>query len=192
MTAPFTITVDDAQVQAALSRLIRHVSDLTPIMEDIGRGLGNLTHDAFLNEGPGWPQLQPATVKQRGSAHPILRQSAGGLAASITHGGDRNSAWVGASKIYAAIHQFGGTVEHQARTSTVYFRQNQRTGQVGNRFVKKRKSNFAQDVSIGAYSVTLPPRPFLPMLPSGALTPAAHDEVMDILTRALRAAIGQG
>ena len=49
MTAPFSITVDDAQVHASLARLIRHVSDLTPIMEDIGRGLGNLTHDAFLN-----------------------------------------------------------------------------------------------------------------------------------------------
>ena len=35
-SAPFTITVDDAQVQAGLSRLIRHVSNLTPTMEDIG------------------------------------------------------------------------------------------------------------------------------------------------------------
>ncbi len=106
MTAPFSITVDDAQVHASLARLIRHVSDLTPIMKDIGAALGNLTGDAFQAEGPGWPQLKPSTVKKRGNAHPILQMD-GQLAASITHGGDRNSAWVGASKVYAAVHQFG-------------------------------------------------------------------------------------
>ncbi len=160
MTAPFTITVDDRQVQAGLTKLVRHVADLTPVMEDIGRALGNLTHDAFLNEGPGWPQLKPVTVARRGSAHPILRQSAGGLAASITHGGDRNSAWVGASKIYAAVHQFGNP---------------------NNRMYNRP----------GGSPAPTPPRPYL-TYQDGALTPAAHDEVMDILTRALRAAIGQG
>lgn len=163
MTAPFTITVDDAQVQAALTNLIRHVSDLTPIMEDIGAGLGNLTEDAFQAEGPGWPQLRPATVKKRGSAHPILQQSAGGLAATITHGGDRNSAWVGASKVYAAVQQFG-----------------QKKGASGT-------TRRGAPIPWG----DIPPRPFLPMTAAGELTPAAHDEVMDILTRALRAAIGQ-
>lgn len=191
MTAPFTITIDDREVQAGLSRLIRHMSDLTPVMEDIGAALGNLTEDAFQAEGPGWPQLAPATVKKRGSAHPIL-QVDGQLAASITHGGDRNSAWVGASKVYAAVQQFGGTIEHKERTATLYYRQNQRTGEVGNRFVRRSRSNFAQDVNIGAHSTVIPPRPYLPMTASGELTPAAHDEVMDILTRALRAAIGQG
>lgn len=163
MAAPFSITVDDAQVQAAITRLIRHVSDLTPIMEDIGAGLGNLTEDAFQAEGPGWPQLRPATVKKRGSAHPIL-QVDGQLAASITHGGDRNSAWVGASKVYAAVHQFG-----------------QPKGASGT-------TRRGAPIPWG----DIPPRPFLPMTASGELTPAAHDEVMDILTRALRAAIGQG
>lgn len=163
MTAPITITIDDRQVQASLAQLIRHVSDLTPIMEDIGRGLGNLTHDAFLNEGPGWPQLSPVTVKKRGSAHPILQQSAGGLASGIIHGGDRNSAWVGAGRAfkYAAVHQFGNPQ---------------------NRMYNTPRGNPAP----------IPARPFLPMTASGDLTPAAHDEVMDIITRALRAAIGQG
>lgn len=188
MTAPFTITLDDREFQAGLARLIRHVTDLTPIMQDIGAALGNLTEDAFQAEGPGWPQLAPATVRKRGSAHPIL-QDTGGLAASVTHGGGRDSAWVGVSKKYAAIHQFGGTIEHKARTATLYYRQNQRTGEVGNRFVRRSRSNFAQDVNIGAHSTVIPPRPYLPMTAAGELTPAAHDEVMDILTRALRAAI---
>jgi len=160
MSSPFTITIDDAQVQATLSRLISHVSNLTPIMEDVGRALGNLTEDAFQKEGPGWPQLRPVTVKLRGSAHPILQQSAGGLAASITHGGDRSGAWVGAGKIYAAVHQFGNPA------NKMYNRP-------------------------GGRPAPIPPRPYLPMTPNGELTPYAHAEVMDILTRALRDAIGQ-
>lgn len=166
MTAPITITIDDRQIQASLAQLIRHVSDLTPIMEDIGRAMGNLTHDAFLNEGPGWPQLSPVTVKKRGSAHPILQQSAGGLASGIIHGGDRNSAWVGAGRAfkYAAVHQFG-----------------QPKGASGT-------TRRGAPIPWG----DIPARPYIPMTASGDLTPAAHDEVMDILTRALRAAIGQG
>lgn len=160
MSAPFTITIDDAQVQAALTKLIRHISNLTPTMEDIGAKLGDLTEDAFQAEGPGWPALKPATVKRRGSAHPILQVSAGGLAASITHGGDAASAWVGAGKIYAAVHQFGNPA---------------------NKMYNRPGGNPAP----------IPPRPYLPYR-DGALTPAAQAEVMDILTDALRAAIGQG
>jgi phage virion morphogenesis protein len=102
----FTVTLDDAEVRGALMRALRTLTDMTPVMEDIGRALGNRTEDAFQAEGPGWPALSPVTARLRGSDHPIL-QDTGGLAESITHGGDRNSAWVGASKGYAAVHQFG-------------------------------------------------------------------------------------
>ena len=162
MSAPFTITLDDKQVQAGLAKLARHISDLTPTMENIGRGLADLTHDAFLNEGPGWPQLKPSTVARRGSAHPILTQSAGGLHSGIVHGGDRNSAWVGVGRAfeYAAVHQFGNP---------------------NNRMYNRPGGNPAP----------IPPRPYLPFI-DGALTHVAHEKVMDILTNALRAAIGQG
>jgi hypothetical protein len=58
-TSGFTVTLDDAQVQAALTRLTSRLANMTPIMEDVGRALGNLTEDAFQAEGPGWPQLRP-------------------------------------------------------------------------------------------------------------------------------------
>lgn len=116
MPAAFTITVtvDDAQVRAALTRLARRVANARPAMEDIARALANRTEDAFQAEqspfGPKWPALSPRYVKtkRKGSAHPIL-QLDGLLAASITHGASASEAWVRASKIYAAIHQFGGT-----------------------------------------------------------------------------------
>lgn len=109
----FTVTVDDRAFQAYLSRLTR-AGGLRPVLEDIARALANLTEDAFQAEaspfGPKWPELTPRYVKgkRKGDAHPILQLS-GGLAASITHGATADSAWVGASKEYAAIHQFGGT-----------------------------------------------------------------------------------
>ena len=67
---------------------------------------------------------------------------------------------MGASKVYAAVHQFGNPA---------------------NKMYNRPGGNPAP----------IPPRPYLPFQ-DGDLTPAAHDEVMDILTRALRAAIGQG
>jgi phage virion morphogenesis protein len=118
MTAPFEIQIQHDEVTAALARIGARLGNLTPAMEDIGRALGNLTEDSFQAEaspwGRGWERLSaPYVARPRnqggrgGGAHPIL-QLAGGLAASITHGGDRQSAWVQASKKYAAIHQFGG------------------------------------------------------------------------------------
>jgi phage virion morphogenesis protein len=160
-TSGFTVTLDDAQVQAALTRLTSRLANMTPIMEDVGRALGNLTEDAFQAEGPGWPQLRPATVKRRGSAHPIL-QASGGLAASITHGGDATSAWVGASKKYAAVQQFGQPKGASGRT---------RRG---------------APIPWG----DIPPRPYLPMTPAGDLLPNAQTEVMAILVAALRALTG--
>lgn len=90
------------------------LADPTPLMEDIGRALGNITEDAFQRErspfGDSWERLTERYVrtKRKGNAHPILQRS-GGLAGGITHGGDRRSAHVAAHKKYAAIHQFGGT-----------------------------------------------------------------------------------
>lgn len=118
MAQPFEITVDDAAVHAALARLIGKLAHPAPLMQDIGRALANITEDSFQDErsptGVPWEPLTPAYVlrpRKRGGrdgdAHPILQRD-GGLAASITHGGDDRSAWVGASKLYAAIHQFGG------------------------------------------------------------------------------------
>ena len=56
---------------------------------------------------------------------------------------------------YAAYNEYGATIEILERTQTLYFKR-KRDGSVGNRFVKKGKSDFAQDAS-----VTIPSRPFL-------------------------------
>lgn len=60
----------------------------------------------------------------------------------------------------AAVQEFGGSMNIPERTQDLNFKQNERTGQVGNRFVKADKANFAQMVTIPAHTVTVPPRPF--------------------------------
>jgi len=72
-----TVTIDDAEVRAALGQLVAQLAHMTPVMEDLGRALGNLTEDAFQAQGPGWPALRPVTVKRRGNAGPILQVSGG-------------------------------------------------------------------------------------------------------------------
>ncbi|CAI1170809.1 MAG: hypothetical protein ACTINL_04500 [Serratia proteamaculans] len=59
----------------------------------------------------------------------------------------------------AAQNEYGGLVYQPARTQTLEFKQN-KVGEVGNRFVKKGKGNFVQDVVIPARAFYIPPRPF--------------------------------
>jgi hypothetical protein len=50
----FTITIDDAEVLVAQGQLATRLAHMTPVIEDIGRALGNLIEDAFQAE-PGSP-----------------------------------------------------------------------------------------------------------------------------------------
>lgn len=60
----------------------------------------------------------------------------------------------------AAIQEFGATITIPAHEKELYFKKG-KDGSVGNKFVKKSKSNFAQTASVGEYTVFIPPRPFM-------------------------------
>ncbi|KPA87292.1 hypothetical protein PF66_06202 [Pseudomonas asplenii] len=60
----------------------------------------------------------------------------------------------------AAVNEFGGTIDMPERTQTLYFRMNERTGDVSHRFVRAQRSNFAQEVVVPAHQVTIAARPF--------------------------------
>ena len=124
-----------------------------------------------------WQALRPMTLKRRrqnGTGAQILRDT-GRLMQSVTWkvsagpgSGPDGSLYelttttldIGTNLPYAAIQQFGGQIKVAAHQHTVYFRMNKR-GEVGNRFVKKSKSNFAQDVQVGSHLINIPPRPYL-------------------------------
>lgn len=171
MAEPFTITIDDREVQAALTRLSNGIRNPTHAMQDIGRALGNITENAFQAEaspfGGKWPDLAEATLIGRGrravrgqslrtrrgnTRAPALRamlsaqmlRDTGVMVGSLTHGGDSNSGWVGIGMKYAAIHQFGG-----------------RAGR--------------------GHSVEIPARPFMPVDISGNLAPVAQAEILRLV-----------
>lgn len=146
MSARIRITIADNGTRAAFTELARRMQDTSPVMRTIGVGLVAEAQDRFTRGvdpgGAAWTPLNPDyALAKRGPG--ILRESgmAGGLMGSLTFRAGRSSVEMGSNKIYAAIHQFGGTIRPKAAGHLVF-----RLG--GNR-------------TIFASSVTLPPRPYL-------------------------------
>lgn len=110
-----SIEIEDRLVLDTLADLQRRSSDLSEPMADIARLLRNTAEDSFQDEvdpwGRSWLDLSERTKKARekkGHWPGSILQVSGGLAASVTSGSGRDWASVGAAKVYAAIHQFGG------------------------------------------------------------------------------------
>lgn len=59
----------------------------------------------------------------------------------------------------ATVHEFGATIQIPEHSQDLHFKE--KGGIVGNRFMKKGKSNFAQTVTIPAHTVTVPERSFI-------------------------------
>ncbi len=190
----FSIEVNDRQVKAGLKALQSNLADLRPAMAGIGQTLVTATDLSFRGQkdpwGKAWTQLKAATLRARrkgkGKGGAKILRDTGRLANSINYRADKTSVRVGTNVVYAAIHQFGGTIDRAARTGTVYFRQN-KSGTVGSKFVKKAHSNFAQDTHIGAHRITIPARPFLPIRNGSVdLPPDTLDDILDVVRLHLR------
>lgn len=110
------IVLSDSPVLQVLGSLLDKLDDLSEPMNDIAAVLESATESAFEAEadpvtGQAWASLSDAYLKAnpKRQGGKILQASAGGLAASVTaYSGDFWAA-IGSNKIYAAIHQFGGT-----------------------------------------------------------------------------------
>ena len=162
--------MDISDAQAGFGRLAAVMSDTTPVMRAIGTGLVSNTQDRFDAgqdpDGAAWTALNPVyAAGKRGPG--ILRESGmrGGLQGSITYRAAASSVEVGSGKIYAAIHQFGGTILPKSGGRLVF--------RMGNRIVQAR-------------SVTIPARPYLGI--------SSEDQVMilDVVEGALARALGSG
>lgn len=110
------IVLSDSPVLQVLGSLLDKLDDLSEPMNDIAAVLESATEGAFEAEadpvtGQAWQSLSDAYLKAnpKRQGGKILQASAGGLAASVT--ADSGDFWaaIGSNKIYAAIHQFGGT-----------------------------------------------------------------------------------
>jgi len=98
---------------------------------------------------------------------------------SMTYNVLQSGVEIGTDVVYGPIHHFGGEIHYEARMRRTYFRQNQRTGLVGNKFVRKARSNFMQESMGKAYKINMPRRPFL------GLTESDEQEVLNLIVEHL-------
>jgi len=135
-----------------------------PILRDIGEELMIIHDKRFAAEqtpaGVKWAPLSPAYQQRKKKNRDKILQLDGYLKNLLRYQVVDGELQFGSDRPYAAIHNFGGDIKRKARTATVYFKQD-KDGNVGNRFVRAKKSNFAQDVKIGAYVIKMPAREFL-------------------------------
>lgn len=203
---PITINVDDGAARQRLSDIVAKITDGRPLFQRIAATLEQQTEANFESQGrPDWVPLSAATIAARnkrnngGSVLKIL-QDRGILASSISSEYGNDYALIGAggaARAYAAIHQFGGTIDHAAHSTKVRLRTDAKGNLVrqGAEGKLKNLARFAKDshkraretwATVDAYQVTIPARPYLPFTGGGAsatLQPEAAQSVLDVLTR---------
>lgn len=115
------VQVQSEELLAYFRRVHVRLSDMTPANREIADVLKNGIEQAFIDEsdpetGAKWKQLSPLTIAARQIAGnwpgQILHQS-GHLASSFNPEAGPNYAAAGTNLIYAAIHNFGGTIRRK-------------------------------------------------------------------------------
>ncbi|HCB2353220.1 TPA: phage virion morphogenesis protein [Escherichia coli] len=155
----YKITYDIGDFERSLGELIKRLDNREPLMRELAAAMGDAVEENFAQQGrPEWMGWSPAYARKRAGGK--ILQKSGRLASSITQFSTNDEAVVGTNVKYARIHQEGGEIRIAARSQRAYYRQH-KNGSVGNRFVKKSRSNFSQWNTIGAYTITMPARPFL-------------------------------
>ena len=152
--AGVSLKVDDSAVLGALSRLIAAGGNVQGVLKDIGERLVPSTKARFVSQtspdGVPWKPVNPDYAKEKeeqGFGSSILtrgRDLRDGIHSQV----DASSVEVGSNKIYARIHQLGGTIKPKADRKTENGRPAALVFSIGGRIVKRA-------------SVTIPARPFL-------------------------------
>ena len=159
-----TLEFDSQAVLAAINEAAEAMGNPELMLREMGEYLIQRTEDRFTSQtapdGTPWQALSPRYQRSKKKNRDKILTFNGYLGKQFAYQINGGELRVGTNRVYAAIHQFGGEFQRQARQGTVYFKQSKK-GEVGRRFVKKTESNFAQDVNIGAYTIRIPSRPFL-------------------------------
>lgn len=139
---------------------------VTLLLSDIGEYLLRSTRDRaaaqISPDGTPWAALSPRYAKRKERERPglpKLKFDNHMLGDRLAHQVEGTMLLVGTSAPYGAIQQFGGTINIAARSQQAYFHATK--DEVLPQFVNKRKANFAQWVTLPAYKINIPARPWL-------------------------------
>lgn len=202
--ASIRIEVSNAEIAAAIARLVETGADLVEPMAAIRDRMIFSTQQRFLTEsdptGVKWAPFARSTRKRmpaRRAPAQLLRDR-GRLFSSITGSSDGVSAEVGTNVVYASIHQFGGAIPRPERKGSATF-QLARQGagltkdgrRVGSRLrfaraSSRAKSKHTRDFTVPEHTIRIPARPYL------GISEADKVEILTILTDHLVRAGAEG
>ncbi|MCY1296327.1 phage virion morphogenesis protein [compost metagenome] len=159
-----TLEFDAVAALAVVNEAAAALADPKPMLRDIGEYL-LIAHDRrFASQaspdGTPWKALSPAYLKRKRKNPDKILVLDGYLKNTLRYQVTDDELLFGTNRKYGAIHHFGGEIDVAARSQQAYFKQS-KDGEVGNQFVSKRRSNFAQWVTIGAHKIHIPARPIL-------------------------------
>ena len=104
------IDIDDSRVRAMLKRLARRMTDMRPVMAEIGEIVVESIQRNFDEQrspgGAPWKPLTQETLKRKRHPDRILYET-GTLFRSIHPEPRSRSVSIGTNVIYGAVHQFG-------------------------------------------------------------------------------------
>lgn len=134
------VTVRDEALRALLDRLGAAAGDQTRGWDMVGAALVSNVQERFeAGRGPGGAPWPPSLRAKIEGGKTLIDSNR--LASSVTHRPAARGAEVGTNVIYAAIHQFGGTIRAQSAERLAF-------ALPGGGFARPRE-------------VTIPARPFL-------------------------------
>lgn len=153
-----------SDVAAKMAQLESLVANPAPLFAQLNEYMMRSTRARFKTQtspsGEPWQALSARYHKRKHRNKDKILTFRGYLQGTLRGQFDDSGLTFGTNSVYGAIHQFGGIIQQKARQQTLNFRQGS-DGSIGNRFVKKKKSNFSQRVSVGAYQIQMPARPWL-------------------------------
>jgi len=189
-----TIEVHDQAVQEALTALARRIGNIGTALEMVGEEMVKRIDRRFDTEsgpdGAKWAPLKAAT-RRRKRGTKILTES-GDLRGSIVRQVAGAALTLSAHEPYAAIHQFGGTIQRQAGKVTVRHRttaagdllRSEIMGGRGLVFAKAgHKRALTRSFAHAAYAIRIPPRPYFPVKSDGSLYSEEQRAILDAIER---------
>ena len=190
----FTVEVHDQAVRAALAALQARVSNLQPLLGDIGEAIVQRAKARFnTSTGPDGNTWKP---KQRADGRKTLVGPSGFLRQQIVSSATASSVLVQATMKYAAIHQFGGSIDRKAGQTTVSHRTDAKGNLLRSAIIKNaagearglifaktagknaHKRALVRTFDTKAHKIKIPARPFLPVRADGSLYQAELREIL--------------
>lgn len=151
----FTLKPKDLKVLEKLGQIEGRMRNLAPAMKVSAQIIRDSAIKNFAAGGrPPWLKSK----KKKGKT--LIKTTR--LMKSIHPASGPNWAAAGTNTVYAAIHQFGGTIQRKPRQQVVHFKTFKRGKNKGKTlFSKEKKATHGMKLNISGYKMVIPARPFL-------------------------------